>query len=161
MKTLSYIILITSIFSSVNIFSQQQSGNLVIEGYSYPQPILSNIFKWVDLSTSEWEKKMKKYDFSDRGLTEGCVYYGSGTSISGVYSIKKCPGYKLDVTWADYGQKGITTFDQIMNELEPYFWKNEQGFLIYSVRKGNFDYLILVNRDRNTEGMYISREYNK
>lgn len=156
MKKLIAVILIVN---TLSLYSQDI--DLKIGEYFYPNPSKVNFIKWLDLTTIEWEAEMKKFDFSDRGLDDGCVYYSSGISLDeGLFGIFKCPGNFMKVIWSDRLQKGITKLDALINELEPYYEKtNERGKAIYVFKHGDFAYQFTVHRDRSFEFALV-KKYN-
>lgn len=159
MKSVEKLLFTVFILTAVNVFGQTTSDNFKIGAYSYPNPSVSNFLKWLDLSTMEWEAEMKKFEFSDRGIDDGCVYYGSGASLdNAVFSISKCPGNLMSVTWTDFSRKGITKLDELVNEIEPYFQKwDEKGAAGYGFRNGDFWYDFTVHRDNAFEFVFVKK----
>lgn len=159
MKSKTNLFFAILILTTLNIFGQTPSGNFKIGSYSYPKPCVSNFIKWLDLSTMEWETEMKKYEFSDRGIENGCVYYASGASIeNAVFSITKCPGNVIGITWNDFSRKGITKLDFLISEIEPYYKKTDaNGSSIYTFRNGSFAYEFSVTRDNSFEFVIVKK----
>lgn len=146
--------------TSLNLFGQTNTESLKIENYSYPNPSISNLLKWLDLTTMEWENEMKKYEFSDRGIENGCVYYGSGASLkTNVFSIAKCPGNFMSVTWTNFFQiKGMTKLDVLISELEPYYMKtDDKGNSKYAFKNGDIGYEFTVNRQNTGEMVFVKK----
>lgn len=148
---------------SLNLFGQTPADNFKIGAFSYASPNVSNIIRWLNLSTMEWETEMKKYQFSDRGVDKGCVYYGSGASLdNAVYSISKCPGNLMSITWSDFSQKGTTKLDALISEIEPYYSNtNEKGNSVYGFNNGGFVYEFTVHRDNSFEFVFIKKFLHK
>ena len=159
MKLKAKILFTFFILIAVNVFGQQTSNNLKIGAFSYPNPSVSNFLIWLDLSTFEWEAEMKKYEFSDRGLDNGCVFYGSGASLeNNVFSISKCPGNLMSVSWTDFSQKGITKLDALINEIEPYYKETiDNGNSVYAFKSGKFAYEFTVHRDNSFEFVFVKK----
>lgn len=159
MKLKNTLTIAAFILSVATIFAQSSSDNLTINGYRYPNPTVSNLLDWIGLSTMDWEAEMKKFDFSDRGIESGCVYYGSGASLdNAVFSISKCPGNIMTVTWIDDSRKGITKLDGLINEIEPYYNRgDEDGNAIYMFKHNDFAYHCTVVRDGAYEIVIIKR----
>ena len=102
------------ITTSVNLFGQIPD-NIKIENFSYPNPSVNNFFNWLNLTTMEWETEMKKFEFSDRGIDNGWVYYGSGASLkNGVFTIAKYPGNLMRITWSDFSGNNSTKLDGLI-----------------------------------------------
>lgn len=138
-------------------------NELKIGAYSYPNPSMANIMKWLDLTTMEWEAEMKNFEFRERGINKGCVYYSSGrlrNSVEdGIFGIDKCPGNLMTVSWTDFSGKGITKLDALINELEPYYTEFREDFAIYDFKNSDFTYQFIVSRNNLTEIVRVER-YN-
>jgi hypothetical protein len=97
--------------------------------------------------------------FSNRGIDEGCVFYGSGKDLTdAVFSISKCPGKIMSSEWTDFSRKGITKLDDLLNELEPYY-KNidENGNSVFTFKNEGFSYTFTLFRKQEGEFVTVVR----
>ncbi len=148
---------------SLNTKAQDYCGTFKISSFSFPNPCVENFIRWLDLSTLEWETEMKKYQFTDRGIDQGAVYYGSGASLEkAVFSISKWPGSMMSVTWEDFSLKGITKLDALISELEPYYNSTDEKMNThFQFTNGEFSYEFTVHRSNSFEFVVVKRTISK
>lgn len=160
-KAKAKIFFVIFIMTAVNTLGQTASENFKIGAYSYPSPSVLNIVNWIDLSTLDWESEMKKYEFSERGIDNGCVFYSSGSSlIKAGFQICKCPRNLISIIWADRTEKGITKLDTLVNEIEPYYREtDDKGNYIFAFIINNFTYECTLHRDNSLEYVIVKKLY--
>lgn len=146
-------ILIVLLSSILNLaFCQSEPISLKIENKTYPALTLTNVFRWLEMSTSDWETEMRKYDFTDRKPSDGCIFHGTGASLNNaILAITKCPGNKVELNWRDYSSKKTTKLDHIVDELEPYFIAQNGATAEYGFIKDDKRYRFIVLRDDGLE----------
>jgi hypothetical protein len=135
--------------STQNSFGQTTIESFKIGNFTYAKPSIKNFVHWLNISTSEWETEMKKFQFSDRGVQSGGVYYGTGADLGKyVYSITKYPGNMMNADWGNFARDGITKFDDLANELEPYFLQtDDKGRNIYQYKTSDAIYEFTMRRN--------------
>jgi hypothetical protein len=158
MKTKSCFFILAFLLG-LNVFSQVKLDNILIENRKYPKASVNNFIHWLGLTTMEWENEMKQFRFSDRGLDEGCVYYGSGADLTdAVYSISKCPDARMSAEWATFGINKSTKLDDIVNELEPFYNKTDENQNnIYAFKHEGFAYHFIISRSSGGEFVIVTK----
>ena len=138
---------------------QTTNSSIYIDGFKFPKPSTENMIQWVNLSTKAWEKEMKTYQFKQRGIEEGCIFYGSSSSLNdAVYSVDKCLGNRVSIMWNDFSRQGKTVLDDIIDELEPYYIeKIVGGAYKYGFNKDGNSYIFLVERHEAGEFVILTK----
>ena len=159
MKSKLILMLFLVLFLQMNTMAQNDCGTFKISSFTFPNPCVENFIKWLNLSTLDWETEMKKYQFSDRGIDEGAVYYGSGASLDkAVFSISKWPGNMMSVTWSDFSLKGITKLDALISELEPFYTSTDEKMNThFQFKNGEFAYEFTAHRNNSFEFVVVKR----
>jgi hypothetical protein len=140
-------------------YSQSPIMTIKINDFTYPLANVENIIRWIDLTNSQWENEMKSFQFSDRNIDHGCVYYGSGSSLSeGIYTVDKCPGNSVRVVWFDHSIKGISQFDFLISELESHFITKDDTFAYYGIKNITYAYIFRVARTDGMEAIFVERK---
>ena len=118
MKTF-FVITFISFFS---IKANSQCDDITFKNRTYPEICVYNAIKWMNMSTSDWHKEMKRYDFSNSGTCDGAPCYYSGTELNGtgvLYSIIKDFGMITIINAPLINKTNI--FEKIIGEIEPYY----------------------------------------
>lgn len=160
------IILLMLLLFGFICFGQSEVMTIKINGFTYPKANVENIIRWINLTSSQWEAEMKSYQFSDRNISDGCVYYGSGGSLNnGIYTVDKCPGNSVRIYWSDGSRSGITQFDFLISELEANFIAKDESFSYYGIKDVTYTYIFRVVRNDGLEVIVVDRhlrsEYEK
>lgn len=156
------------------IYNYLSGDTLIIKGYVFPRPSVGKVISWLNMSTMEWELDMNRYALSDRFIDNGCVGRESGVLLSGdiyttdsqEYAITKCLDGTVQLGWTDFSKKGITKFDYLFSQLEPYFVKTksfgDNSFAyIYSFTYKDNEYTFSVFRENGYDMVFVKRDSQK
>lgn len=116
------------------------------------------------MTTGEWENEIQFSELNNKGVMNGCVFYGSGASIDkATFTIYKCPGNIITVDWTDFTQSGRTVLDALVNDIEPYFKKTNPNLTtVYAFSKDEYIYEFTVSRENTGEFIIVRKiEINK
>ena len=147
------------ILNGFSLFGQTELSSVQIESKNFPMADINNIIKLLELSSSEWETEMEKFDFANRGLNEGCVYYTSFPNIdSHILTFKRCPGPELEINWSDISNSEITFLDVLVNELEPHYKNTDDNSVQrYAFKFNDFIYDFRIIREDKIELVRIKK----
>ncbi len=110
------------LFTLYSVTGHSQCSDITIKSRIYPEICVENAISWLNMSRSEWQSEMNKYDFSKNGNCEGspCFYTSSELNGSGVlYAVTKEFG-RLRIENIPLETKR-SIFQNIIDQLEPYF----------------------------------------
>lgn len=146
-------------FIQLDVFGQSSNDDLFIENHKFPNLTISNLCEFVNMRSLEWESAMKKYEFNNRYLDGGCTYYDTDILLkSGKLAYSKCPGYKISVLWKSSPSNSHTILDDLVNELEPYYYGlDENGNAEYAFRKNDFNFIFVIHRSNGFEFFWLYR----
>lgn len=116
---------------------------------------ISNIVAMSSMTAAVLKKNVLSLGYDYGGIRENCDVYAQGSELNGFHSVFKCPGI-LHISWL-HPSNSITTMDDLLAELEPYFDRYWDGFPVYSFKIEGKGYEIVMERNTKSESIIVKQ----
>ncbi|WP_421828655.1 hypothetical protein [Larkinella sp.] len=154
-KALIFSLVTSTICLSQDIdFKNYKGVNVVI-------PNISNMLKMVDMPTPVWEEQVKNAGYPTRQLKNGAIEFMYMSSLSNPYGMLSISKGPRQITIAAMHSKipSSTYLDDLYNELEKYYVREENNSQVYGFKKDGFNYKFNISRNDNIEIVVLTKQY--